>query len=70
MPHRGSKKTRGSIIMSRKPGRRSVLRDPGSIPGGRSFEEDLALFERQAREEAGERAGRLAGLASHAALFA
>lgn len=60
MSNWGSEKTQAASTIRRKFGR--GLRGPGSLPGGRSFQEDLALFERQAREEAGERAGRLAGL--------
>jgi len=70
MSHRGSEKTQVANVVRRKLGRGSVLRDPVSLPGGRSFQEDLALFERQVREEAGERAGRLAGRAAPAALSA
>ena len=70
MSYRGSGKTQATSIMRRKPGRGGALRGPGSLPGGRSFEEDLALFERQAREEAGERASRLEGLDADAALSA
>lgn len=48
--------------------RGGLFRGRGPSVAGRSFEEDLALFERQVREEADERAGRPAGLVSPAAL--
>ena len=65
-----SEKTQAAGITRRKPGRGGALRGPGPLPGGRSFEEELALFERQAREEAGERVARLAARAAGAALSA
>ncbi len=70
MSHRSSEGAQATGIMRRRPGRGSALRGPGSLPGGRSFEEDLALFERQAREEAGQKNGSSAALFPPAALSA
>lgn len=44
-----------------------LFRGRGPSVVGSSFDEDLALFERQVREEAGERDGRPTGLVSPAA---
>ena len=70
MSYRGSEKTQATSIMLRRLGHGGALRGPGSLPGGRSFEEELALFERQAREEAGERGARLEGRDAGAAFSA
>lgn len=70
MLHRGSEKGRATDIRCWKLGRGGLPRGGGQAVVGRSFEEDLALFERQVREEAGERAGRLAGPGSSATLSA
>ena len=65
MFHQGQK-TPDTNVGRWKSERGGPLRGRGPSVAGRSFEEDLALFERQAREEAGERAGRPAGLVSPA----
>ncbi|QIN84834.1 hypothetical protein GBA63_20940 [Rubrobacter tropicus] len=70
MLHQGQEKAQVTNISRWKSERGWLLRDRDASVAGRSFDEDLALFERQVSEEADERAGRLAGLASGAALSA
>lgn len=68
MLHQGQEKTRATNVSRWKSGRGGLLR--GRVPSvvGSSFEEDLELFERQVREEAGERSDRPTGLVPPAAL--
>lgn len=70
MLHQDGEKTQVTNIGRWKSERGGLLRGRGPSVVGRSFEEDLALFERQAREEAGERAGLPADLVSREALSA
>ena len=65
MSHQGQN-TRGTNVGRWKSRRGGLFRGRGPSEVGRSFEEDLALFERQVREEA-ERDGRPTGLVSHPA---
>ena len=67
MFHQGREKTQTTSVRRWKAERGGLLRDRVLSTTENTFAEDLALFERQVREEAGERAGRLAGLASHPA---
>lgn len=67
MLHQGQEKAQPTNIGRWKSGRGWLLRDRVPSVARRTFEEDLALFERQVGEEADERAGGLAGLASSAA---
>lgn len=64
MLHRGQEGARETNVGRWKPGRGGLLRGCGAPVAGRSFEEDLALFERQVREERAGRAGRPAGVVS------
>ncbi|MBA3795205.1 MAG: hypothetical protein H0X19_13875, partial [Rubrobacter sp.] len=68
--HQDGEKTQVTNVGRWKSERGGLLRGRGPSVVGRSFEEDLALFERQAREEVGERAGLPAGLVSREALSA
>jgi hypothetical protein len=70
MLHQGAEKTQFTNVRRWKSERGWLLRDRGPSVVGRTFDEDLALFERQVSEEAGEEAGRLAGPGSTAALSA
>ena len=70
MLHEGRERARGANVGQRKAGRGGLPWDRGPSVAGRSFEEDLALFERQAREEAGQRSGRSAAPLPPAALSA
>lgn len=70
MLHQAKKKAGVTNIGRWKSERGWLLRGRDPSLAGRTFDEDLALFERQVSEEADERAGRLAGLASSAALSA
>ncbi len=67
MLHQDQEKTQITNVSRWKSERGGLLRGHGPSVIGRSFEEDLALFERQVREESGERTGRLTGLVSPAA---
>lgn len=69
MLHQGQK-TQSTNVSRWKSERGWLLRGRGLSVGGRSFEEDLAHFERQVREEAGEKNGRPTALVSTAALSA
>jgi hypothetical protein len=62
MPHQGHKRARFADINRWRSERGGLLWDRGPSMVGRSFEEDLALFERQVREEAGEGTGSTAAL--------
>ncbi len=62
MLHEGHEKARGANVSRWKSERGGLLWDRGPSLVGRSFEEDLALFERQVREEAGEGTGSTAAL--------
>lgn len=53
MLHQGQEKTRIAKLNRWKSERGALLRGRRQPVVGRSFEEDLALFGRQAREEAG-----------------
>ena len=70
MLHQSPEKTQATNVRRWKAERGGLLwsRAPSVI--GNSFDEDLALFERQVREEAGEGDGCPAGLVSHPALSA
>ena len=70
MLHQDGEKTQFTNVGRWKSERGGLLRDRVPSVVGRSFEEDLALFERQAREEAGERAGLPAGPVSRETLSA
>ncbi len=70
MLHQDGEKTQVTNVGRWKSERGGLLRGRGPSVVGRSFEEDLALFERQAREEVGQRAGLPAGLVSREALSA
>ncbi len=70
MLHQEQEKTRVANLSRWKSERGALPWGRGPLVAGRSFEEDLALFERQVREEAGERAGRPAGLKPPAKLSA
>lgn len=70
MLHQDGEKTQVTNVGRWKSERGGLLRGRGPSVVGHSFEEDLALFERQAREEAGERAGLPADLVSREALSA
>lgn len=70
MLQQGQEKARITNIDRWKSGRGGLLRGRDPFGAGRSFKEDLALFERQAREEAGEENVRLTPLDSPAALSA
>ena len=61
MLHQGQEKARIAWISRWKRERGGPLRGRGSSVVGRTFEEDLALFERQVREE---KNGRPASLAA------
>ena len=65
MFHQGQK-TPDTNVGRWKSERGGLLRGRGPSGAGRSFEEDLALFERQVREEVDERAGRPAGVVAPA----
>lgn len=67
MLHQDQEKTRIANLSRWKSERGRLLRGQGPSVIGRSFEEDLALFERQVFEEAGGKGGRLAALVSPAA---
>lgn len=67
MLQQGRKTPRVTNISRWKSERGRLLRDRIPSVAGRTFEEDLALFERQVSEEADERAGRLTGPATSAA---
>ena len=70
MSHDGFEKKRVTSLRGWKSGRGGFRWDRGSSAVGRSFDEDLALFERQVREEAGERTGGPAVPAPRGALSA
>ena len=70
MLHQDGEKTQVTNIGRWKSERGGLLRGRGPSVVGRSFEEDLALFERQAREEVEESARFPAGLVSREALSA
>ncbi len=70
MLHQDGEKTQVTNIGRWKSERGGLLRGRGPSVVGRSFEEDLALFERQAREEVEESARLPAGLVSREALSA
>ena len=70
MLHEGHESARGANVSRWKAERGGLLWGRGPSVAGRSFEEDLALFERQVREEAGQKNGRSAALFPHAALSA
>ncbi len=70
MLHEGHERTRGANVSRWKSERGGLLWGRGPSVAGRSFEEDLALFERQVREEAGQKNGRSAALFPPAALSA
>jgi hypothetical protein len=70
MLHEGHEKARGANVSRWKAERGGLPWGCGPSVGGRSFEEDLALFERQVREEAGQKNGRSAALVPPAALSA
>lgn len=70
MLHQGPKKARVTNINRWKSKRGWLLRDRTPSVAGRTFDEDLALFERQVSDEADEKARRLAGPGSAAKLFA
>jgi hypothetical protein len=57
MSHQGQEKTRITNLSRWKSERGALLRDRRPPVVGRSFEEDLALFGRQVREEAGKENG-------------
>ena len=57
MLHEGHQRTRGANVSRWKSERGGLLWGRGPSVAGRSFEEDLALFEQQVREEAGQRNG-------------
>lgn len=59
MLQQGFEEKRATNISRWKAERGGILRGCGPSLAGRSFDEDLALFERQVREEAGRLAGRV-----------
>ena len=70
MMHRGQEKARVTSVHRWKAERGGIFRGRGPSVVGRSFREDLALFERQVRGEAEERAYRPTGPVSPEALSA
>jgi hypothetical protein len=70
MLHEGHEKAKISTISRWKAERGGLPWGLSPSTGGRTFEEDLALFERQVREEAGQKNGRSAALCPPAALSA
>jgi hypothetical protein len=67
MLHEGHERARGANVSRWKSERGGLLWDRSPSVAGRSFEEDLALFERQVREEAGQENGRTVALSPPAA---
>lgn len=59
MLRKSSEGTSADNVRLWRPGRGGLFRGSGPSAAGRSFEEDLALFERQVREEGLEEPGRL-----------
>ena len=70
MLHEGHEKARGANVSRWKAKHGGLPWGLGPSTGGRTFEEDLALFERQVREEAGQENGRTVALSPPAALSA
>ncbi len=70
MLHQDGEKTQVTNLGRWKSERGGLLRGRSPSVVGRSFEENLALFERQAREEVRERAGLPSGPVSREALSA
>jgi hypothetical protein len=66
MPHQGHERARIADISRWKSERGGLFWGRGPSVVGGSFEEDLALFERQVREEAGEGTGSTAALVTAA----
>ncbi len=64
MLHEAHEKARSANVSRRKAERGGLPWGLGPSTGGRTFEEDLALFERQVREEAGQKNGRPAALSA------
>ena len=70
MLQQGQKTSRVTNISRWKSERGAILRDRGWSVARRTFDEDLALFERQVSEEADEKSRRLAGSDSASKLSA
>ena len=70
MPHEGREKARSANVSRWKAERGGLPWGLGPFVGGRSFEEDLALFEQQVSEEAGGKDALDAAPVSTAALSA
>lgn len=70
MLHESYERARSANVSRWKAERGGLPWGLGTSTGGRAFEEDLALFERQVREEAGQKSGRSAAPFPPAALSA